>query len=861
MTEDLFAALQRGATLATANARLARSLRQEFNAAQLAAGAVAWPTPSILPWPAIIQELWARQAGGEAPVLASVQEQALWESIVEASPESGSLIQPQAAARLAGEAWRLVHEWRVPITGKKRLAAWETTAETRAFHGWAQQFQFHTRWLNRIDSAQQIEWLLNHAVTGPPELWLAGFDEPTPRQRALLAALEQTGTQLTHYAAARPAGMGAASLAGFADATAETEAAASWSRRRLAANPHARIGVVVQDLEQRRPAFERAFRLAVPDAFHIALGPSLGARPMISAALRMLEFGGERVEWGTASSLLLSPWVARFAEERSRRAAFEVALRRGPSLQVTAGGLARHGACPPALSRSLWQVDTLVQAWPAEQPPANWSVAFAALLDAFGWPGSEPLTSEEFQVMEAWRTTLSELSSTGVAHQMITRTRALEMLQRLTAQKRFEVESPGEPVQIMGIPEAAGSRFDHLWIAGMNDEMWPARPAPNPFVPLALQRQFNLPHASPARELAWATRTSHRLLQSAGEVVVSYAKADTERELAPSPLFAMLPGYPGIEGAPAPMADALAPEPVSFETIDDAVGPPLAEGARQSGGTRALELQAKCPFRAFAEMRLGARELETPEAGLDPRERGSLLHAALQMFWQRLPSSAALREASPQLLTDVLAESVETALNARRPGGDDGLTARLIQLERLRLIELLESWIELEKRREIEFTVEEPEQERTVEIGGLTVQVRLDRLDRLAGGAYALVDYKSRAPHLADWEGERPESPQLPIYAVAAREPLAALSFAQVRTGEHLFRGYSTIDGALPGAKLIEPAALTERIAEWRRVLDALGQDFRAGRAIVDPKERFDTCKQCHLAALCRVSEKKGAAG
>ena len=856
MTEDLFRALELGATLATANARLARSVRQEFNARQLAAGLAAWPTPSILPWQAFIQQLWSRHAGGEPPVLTPIQEQALWESIVEASPESASLIQPQAAARLAADAWRLVHEWRVPISGKKRLPAWEATAETGVFHGWAQQFQFHSRWLNRIDSAQQTEWLSNHAVTGPSELWLAGFDELTPRQRALLAALEQTGTRVTHFSATS-SGIGAASsLAGFADATVETEAAAAWSRRRLEANPQARIGVVVQDLERRRPAFERAFRLAAPGAFHISLGPPLAARPMIAAALRMLEFGAEQVEWDTASSLLLSPWAARFGEERSRRAACELALRRGPSVQLTASGLARHTACPPALSRAIWQVDTLRRAWPNEQAPAGWSAAFAALLDAFGWPGSEPLTSEEFQVMEAWRASLSELASTGVAFQAVTRTRALEMLRRLADNKRFEVESPGEPIQIMGLLEAAGSRFDHLWIAGMNDEVWPARPAPNPFIPLALQRQFNLPHASPARELAFATRTSQRLLQSADEVVVSYAKADAERELAPSPLFAMLPRHLTIEVAPV---TALVDE-VPFETLDDATAPPMAEGARQSGGTRALEMQAKCPFRAFAEMRLGARELETPEAGLDPRERGGFLHKALEMFWKRLPSSAALRAASPESVTEVLAESVDAALAARRFGGEDALSARLIALERLRLIELLESWIELEKRREIEFTVEEPEQERTVELGGLTVQVRLDRLDRLAGGSYALVDYKSRAPQLADWEGERPESPQLPIYAVSAREPLAALSFAQVRTGENLFRGYSTIDGALPGAKAIEPAALADRIEEWRRVLDNLGRDFRAGRAEVDPKDRFDTCQQCHLAALCRVSEKKGAA-
>ena len=843
MTLELFAALERGATLVTGNARLARSCRRQFGARQLVRGRGAWLTPAILSWPAFVQSL----TSAEAPLLTPVQEQALWESIVESSPESSGLIQPRAAARLAGEAWRLVHEWRIPLAGKKHLPAWESNPETVAFHGWARQFEFHTRWLNRTDAARQCE---ARPLSGPAELWLAGFDEFTPRQRELIAALERTGSTVVYHAPV-PAGQNA-SLAGFPDAASEAEAAAAWCRARLAANPEAAIGVVVQDLETQRPAIERAFRLATPGAFHISLGPPLAARPMIAAALRLLEFGAGRVNWHTVSSLLLSPWVARFDEERNRRAAFEVYLRRWRAADLEPASLARHGACPPFISRALWQVEALRTAWPDEQSPAAWSVAFAALLDCFGWPGTEPIASQEFQVMEAWRASLSEFASTGLAFPALTRHRALDMLHGLAAAKRFEVESAGEPIQIMGVLEAAGSRFDHLWIAGLNDETWPARAKPNPFIPLALQRDGNVPHSSPARELAFASRVSGRLLESGGEVVVSYAQADAERELAPSPLFARLPRW-----TPETLPPPTKPDIAEFETIEDSMAPPMAAGAMQTGGTRALETQAKCPFRAFAEMRLGARELGTPEPGLDPRERGGFLHAALEAFWKLFPSSAALRAAADEAIAEALEQSVDQALAQHKTGGG-ALAEKLLALEKVRMTELLSSWIEFEKGRGVEFTVEEPEQERTVEIGGLTVQVRLDRLDKLANGSYALLDYKSRAPHLADWNGERPESPQLPIYAVTAREPLSAVAFAQVRTGENLFRGYSTLEGSLPGLKPVEPAELAERIAEWQTVLDALGRGFRAGRAEVDPKNRFDTCQYCHLHALCRVEEKKG---
>ena len=804
--------------IVSATARLARQLQHEYGARQLAEGRTAWTTPAILPWKAFVRRLWEEQS--DTPMLTPVQEQALWQSIIEASPESAQLIQPEAAARLATQAWELVYEWQIPLAGRKHAGAWQVTPETSAFYGWAQQFEFHTSWLGRSGAS--------FGLRGTAEaLTLVGFDELTPFQKQILAQF-----QVTHQPA--PAHAAIAHLAAFADGAAEEEAAAQWCRERVGA----RIGVIVQDLEQRRHRFERAFRLAVPGAFHIALGPPLATRPMIAAALRILELGIGSTAWETMSSLLLSPWVGGYERERSQRAACEVLLRR-----------ARPFTHPPAFARALRHTETQRLDWPEEQKPGAWGRAFAAVLEAFGWPGDRPLSSLEHQTLEAWRAALSAFASLDLVAAPVTAYRAFAMLRRLATERRFEVESTGEPIQIMGLGESAGIEFDHLWIAGMTDEVWPARPAPNPFIPLALQRQYNVPHSSPARELAYASRVSQRLLRAAPEIVVSYAKADTERELAPSPLFSARPAW-----SPASLAAAVH-VPVELETVADATGPAIAPGATTLGGTRALELQAKCPFRAFAEMRLGARELETPEAGLDPRERGGFLHTALELFWKRIPSSAALRALTPESASAVLAECIDESL-ARHATSDSELTGKLLALERVRLLELLGSWLELERERTIEFTVEEPEQARTVEIGGLTVQVRLDRLDKLANGAYALIDYKSRAPKLGDWDGERPESPQVPIYAVTAREPLGALAFGQVRTAENLFKGYSILEGALPGVRAVEPSVLNDRIAEWRRVLEALGENFRAGRAEVDPKDRFKTCEICHLAALCRVEEK-----
>jgi hypothetical protein len=53
--------------------------------------------------------------------------------------------------------------------------------------------------------------------------------------------------------------------------------------------------------------------------------------------------------------------------------------------------------------------------------------------------------------------------------------------------------------------------------------------------------------------------------------------------------------------------------------------------------------------------------------------------------------------------------------------------------------------------------------------------------------------------------------------------------------------------------------AFSEQRAEWKRVLEKLADNFRAGHAEVDPKR--DACDYCGLKALCRIRERENDRG
>jgi RecB family exonuclease len=290
-----------------------------------------------------------------------------------------------------------------------------------------------------------------------------------------------------------------------------------------------------------------------------------------------------------------------------------------------------------------------------------------------------------------------------------------------------------------------------------------------------------------------------------------------------------------------------------FEEMEDESGPALVQGD-STGGASLFKDMAACPFRAFAKHRLAARPLEETDLGLSYRDRGTTIHKALEVIWLELGSHARLMELSEIDLRALIALGADAAVAKLGPGiGRD--------LEKQRLQRLLPEWLDIEKAR-APFTAVGIETERLIAIAGLQIRVRADRVDALPDGREVILDYKTGQLRSDVWEGERPDEPQLPLYCTTSDTPVAGAAFAQIRTGELRFRGLTATGAELPAlTKMkISPAIPFDRqLLEWKRVLEDLAEDFRAGNAEVDPKP--GACDNCGLRAFCRIRERENDRG
>jgi probable DNA repair protein len=866
-TIEIDAWLREGGLVVTASDRATRALVAAFHRTRRSEGLTAWPAPMILDWKSFVRSAWDLRATDARMVLNAEQEQAIWVGIVAENKSLATLLEGPRyrLAAMAMEAHELLCSHAPQFLRPSARAAWQQDAA--AFSGWLAAFDEICRTKNLISPSllplELIPLLLADSVARP-SLLLVGFDRILPAQRSFFeawgevreAAKNEPATEIQFHAAG--------------DVQAELAACAIWCGRQLATNPKARLLVVTQAVNERRGEIERAFLRHAGAPFEFSLGIPLS-----------------RVTLARAAHLLLRWLDGPLAEDEldwllSTRHAAAASPQESAALQATVRALRRA-----SLERPLWTLaaflnqrfaaELLPTAWVERvtatqnlltgfarrpQSPLDWAELVPQLLDALYFAGARSLTSAEYQALRRWQQTVEICGSLGFDGRRIGWKDFLSALNRALDETLFAPESRDAPIQIAGPAESAGLTADAIWFLGADEDSWPAGGARHPLLPIAVQRQAGMPHATPQLDWDLAAAITYRLLAAAREFHFSYARQNESVERRPSRLITQLAGE--ARELSAELKAPSSPEvlTISFEDFSRISYPP----GKVAGGAGVLTAQSQCPFKAFATVRLAAQDWEPAEAGLTPSQRGNLLHAVLHAIWAGKPEGI---RSNAELLS-LTNREVFVANHVRstfaqelRPHLRERLPRRYLELEEQRLTELLTEWLDYEATR-IDFEVADTEVKRTVHLAGVNFDLRLDRLDRLNDGSLLVIDYKSGNVSLNALDLPRPDDVQLPLYAGFALDPGATLNglvFARVRPGEMGFTGRVSNAAAtlLPDLKATNPLIKMPfsevELAAWKQCISQLAKDFVAGRAEVAPREALKTCERCGLQTLCRIQE------
>jgi ATP-dependent helicase/nuclease subunit B len=871
--------LGRGGTVVVPSRQRAHALRLAYASAQLAQGRRVWSSPDTLPlegWLAREIERCAAHRGDLPRLLSSAEDWLLWRQCAAEATDGLDLINRASLAESLRRASGLAAELGLDLQAIREPPGTEAAL-------WVAVHRAVVERSRALGAAllPDVLPLLPCVGDGRPVVF-AGFLASSPRLRAIADLRAQQGYETSLPPPADAAASGHVRVVRPADAMEELERIAAWCCQRLRARADDRILIVLPGSSGRRERLATLIRQAIDPrgwlATHAAQaqadwvgeieaaspviiegGQPLASLPAVAHALVSLTLlAGGPLEVEKLAEWLRAPaWTE---PDPAARARLDLWLRQGTRLQLDLPTLLAAITAPArALGARLERATATLAA--GSGTPREWSERFKAALEVLGWPGAaRQRVSAEQQTLVRFHELLDELGQLSAAARSMTRDLALQWLTELAAHTPYRPADDDAPVTISPTYADPVVQYDAVWVGGLNAESFPQPVAPDPFVPLAAQIASGWAAASAAGRLEEARALITAWRAAGAELVLSAPARDGDIELLPSPLLEewRSAAEPTAEDRGPVWLPARLHRPGRLVEWRDDVGMAWNPGLPLPSGTKSLELQNSCPFRAYAELRLGSVEFDVPEPGIAPEARGQLLHAVLQKLWDRLGDSRALAARSPESLDELLLACIEAAVGELDPNSDEALAGPPLARERRRIAKLVRRLLERERSR-APFRVQRTEYGSRLRLADQEVRLRIDRLDALESGGIAILDYKSGRPVSADWYGERPSHPQLLAYLAAVGEGVVAMATINVTARAVRFNGISATEKLLPQVACVKgPQGRLEdawqlRVGEWRAVVERLARDFAAGRAPVDPMPR--ACDYCHVASVCRVGD------
>jgi probable DNA repair protein len=814
----------------SANARLSQYLKQ---AAVWRAQHTVVETPSIMTWNQWWQ-VWQDRAllSGELSadllpkrVLTPFEAARQWESLLAKHSENGALLNEADTAKQLYQAWCLWQEYGEP--------QWpHGSQEWQVFQRCAADYQ---AWLSQHNWQDEpglmtlrLQWFEQGIGVAPKQVVWHGFDELTPFMQRWQALSEGLGTQHQFIDDAQP----------FAAQTVQSDLfSAPQKQRYTAADPRDELQQVaafcVENLQnlldQQRPLVQIRIGVVAPNVsdikaplsywlddllfrrfadhpllpdhsthrlYNLSLGEPLSQRSYVRYLLQTLSMMlvSPSLDYADWSQWLISPYTPG---DRIKRQTLDKKLRQKQWATIRWANLPQtteNLSWPSALRAQIQAMAELAEG--ANKLDLDGFVELIhqamALMERHS---SVTLNSDEYQQLERFKQALSEFAALRSLTQVQNRQAWWRVWQQFLAQITHQSQSTWiQPIQIMGMLEAGGQYFDALWVMGLDDQAWPRPAQPNVFLPLALQRELQMPRCDAKRELDYAQTLTQRLLTSADQVVFSYARQQGEAELLASPLWQALDL---TDYQPRPVSSLLE---ASYQAdrltwVDDHQAPPVEQGALVPGGTGILDAQRKCPLMAFIDFRLGAKYgLQDVEDGLASTDQGTVVHAVLENFWQQVQTQAGLLAMSDSEQQALL----EGLLNEQFEAFAQRFSEPYLASEKQRMLNLLQQWLDLEAQRKTGFKVVATEQKTTLQLADMQFNITLDRIDQTDNGVLIL-DYKTGKASVNDLLKQSVEAPQLAVYLHQVKDEVAGLGYGLLHSDEGAKWSLVSQDGELIG--------------------------------------------------------------
>jgi ATP-dependent helicase/nuclease subunit B len=305
------------------------------------------------------------------------------------------------------------------------------------------------------------------------------------------------------------------------------------------------------------------------------------------------------------------------------------------------------------------------------------------------------------------------------------------LLRTLLNEISVRLQSNRHPrLAIYGLIEARLQSADLMVLGGLNEGVWPGRPAPDPWLAPRIRMALGLQGLE--RRIGVA---AHDFVEGLGapRVIVTRARRDAAAPALASRLWLRLQAMAGerFERDHALEAWTRALDAaVDYAPAERPAPEPAAHLRPKAISVTEVDRLKADPYAFYARRVLGLMPLDPVDADPSAAWRGTAVHDILEAWWKEDGCAPhALRPRAMKLLAEAEVHPLLRALwQPRLREAIDWIAGQVVAMA--------------EEGR----SVLAAEGRGTIDIAGVTLTGRYDRIDRLASGGLAVIDYKTGKP-------------------------------------------------------------------------------------------------------------------
>jgi ATP-dependent helicase/DNAse subunit B len=632
----------------------------------------------------------------------------------------------------------------------------------------------------------------------------------------------------------------------------------------------------VPSFSQYAPLLAGTFRELIGPAinddggsYNLSLGQPLLNQPLVQAGLLPLSFCLEGQSRTLFLSLLLSPFYQIWKPHVTGLAQADRLWRKesiDADLEALLNCLHQHNFPGlPLINPPGVRLETLLAAFRVrEQRGADWVKALRLCWQVLGFPViSEPGEEGFYQHLLS---ILQELEN-DLNGSLLDGSQFYAWLKYLLTQTL--VNEPGYEqagIQILGLIEARGLAFDHLFLGGLSKGSLPQAVRTFPF--LTPEERRSVQGATYKSQFEFAQGAFAHLKTTAPKMTLTRPEEEQGDPLPPSPFWPEVAEKTerNIWTVPGPAWTRTEwlkqtvqgihhyPQPLPPDDL-----PATLPSPPPTLSVTALETFLACPFKFFAGQILGLNPLEEIIIGISPPERGEVLHTILALITKTIRQQEGY-EKNSETLFPIIKQCVQMVIQGRYGDPYWLVEQRRLIGEGLGPGGLLGIWLEKEfTRREEGWRWEKEEisfPHLKLSSWSFPLKGRIDRIDyNSLSGEVCCWDYKTgHLPHSNDIT-KHFLAPQLPIYLWAVKKQPHYVSdpIKGLRAGYLGLRS----EGEFSLQEPFKQSEDWERcLQEWEEVVKGAQKEIISGLFSADPKPEPKgsdqaACSYCPYKCLC----------